>query len=110
MGIVKRTAIDPGIGFRPVKWWRRALGNVVLLALLGSLLLASGTSSDPTASGGAPYPGMPEIAPIGARIANYMEVPPWARGPAVDPAEGYRLQDLGKGLYMITDNIYQSMS
>jgi glyoxylase-like metal-dependent hydrolase (beta-lactamase superfamily II) len=52
---------------------------------------------------------MPEIAPIGARIAKYMEVPQWARGPAVDPAKGYRLQDLGNGLYMITDNIYQSM-
>jgi glyoxylase-like metal-dependent hydrolase (beta-lactamase superfamily II) len=30
-------------------------------------------------------------------------------GPVVDPAKGYRLQDLGHGLYMITDNIYQSM-
>jgi glyoxylase-like metal-dependent hydrolase (beta-lactamase superfamily II) len=27
----------------------------------------------------------------------------------VDPKKGYRLQDLGQGLYMITDNVYQSM-
>jgi glyoxylase-like metal-dependent hydrolase (beta-lactamase superfamily II) len=52
---------------------------------------------------------MPGIAPIGVRIGKYLEVPASARGPAVDPAKGYRLQDLGGGLYMITDNVYQSM-
>jgi glyoxylase-like metal-dependent hydrolase (beta-lactamase superfamily II) len=56
-----------------------------------------------------PYPDMPTIAPIGERIGKYLDVPPNARGPRVDPARGYRLQDLGDGLYMITDNIYQSM-
>jgi glyoxylase-like metal-dependent hydrolase (beta-lactamase superfamily II) len=52
---------------------------------------------------------MPSIAPIGERIDKYMDVPTSAVGPAVDPAKGYRLQDLGSGLYMITDNTYQSM-
>jgi glyoxylase-like metal-dependent hydrolase (beta-lactamase superfamily II) len=52
---------------------------------------------------------MPSIAPIGEAIGKYMDVPASARGPAVDPANGYRLQDLGSGLYMITDNAYQSM-
>jgi hypothetical protein len=36
-------------------------------------------------------------------------VPASAQGPAIDPAKGYRLQGLGKGLYMITDNAIQSM-
>jgi glyoxylase-like metal-dependent hydrolase (beta-lactamase superfamily II) len=36
-------------------------------------------------------------------------LPASARGPAIDPARGYRLQQLGAGLYMITDNAYQSM-
>ena len=31
------------------------------------------------------------------------------RSPAIDPAKGYRIQNLGQGLYMITDNGYQSM-
>jgi glyoxylase-like metal-dependent hydrolase (beta-lactamase superfamily II) len=57
----------------------------------------------------APYPDMPEVAPIGVRIARYDDIPKSAMGPAVDPAKGYRVQDLGDGLYMITDNIYQSM-
>lgn len=61
------------------------------------------------ACGGAPYANQPEIAPIGARIDNYMDVPTSARGPAIDPAKGYRTQDLGGGLYMVTENVYQSM-
>ena len=51
----------------------------------------------------------PAIAPIGVRIAKYRDVPASAKGPAVDSAKGYRLQDLGGGLYMVTDNVYQSM-
>jgi glyoxylase-like metal-dependent hydrolase (beta-lactamase superfamily II) len=58
---------------------------------------------------GEPYPGMPAIAPIGVRTGKYIEVPASARGPAIDPARGYRLQDLGKGLHMVTDGVYQSM-
>jgi hypothetical protein len=52
---------------------------------------------------------MPEIPPTGARIGKHLEVPESAKGPAIDPAKGYRLQVLGEGLYMITDNCYQSM-
>jgi glyoxylase-like metal-dependent hydrolase (beta-lactamase superfamily II)/quercetin dioxygenase-like cupin family protein len=58
---------------------------------------------------GEPYPGMPAIAPIGVSIGKYIDVPGSARGPAIDPASGYRLQDLGKGLHMVTDGVYQSM-
>jgi glyoxylase-like metal-dependent hydrolase (beta-lactamase superfamily II) len=67
-----------------------------------------GTGTAP-GSAGAPYPAMPTIAPIGERIEKYLDVPKSAAGPAVDPAKGYRLQDLGNGLHMITDNAYQSM-
>lgn len=56
-----------------------------------------------------PYEHMPSIPTIGQRIGKYQDVPASARGPAVDSAKGYRLQDLGGGLFMITDNIYQSM-
>lgn len=58
---------------------------------------------------GEPYPLMPLIAPIGVRIGKYIDIPASSQGPAIDPAKGYRLQDLGSGLYMITDNVYQSM-
>jgi glyoxylase-like metal-dependent hydrolase (beta-lactamase superfamily II) len=69
---------------------------------------SSGSGSAPGAKG-TPYPGMPSIAPIGVRIDKYLDIPASAKGPAVDPAKGYRLQELGKGLYLITDNAIQSM-
>src|SRR5437016_7255860 len=64
--------------------------------------------SEPGAAG-EPYPNMPSIAPIGVRIAKYLDVPASSQGPPIDPAKGYRVQDLGSGLYMITDNAIQSM-
>jgi glyoxylase-like metal-dependent hydrolase (beta-lactamase superfamily II) len=65
----------------------------------------TGTAGAP----GTPYPNMPAIAPIGERIEKYIEVNESAKGPSIDPQKGYRLQKLGNGLYMITDNAYQSM-
>jgi glyoxylase-like metal-dependent hydrolase (beta-lactamase superfamily II) len=87
------------------------------LGLVGFLvtLFAGNAAAQSHGSGGGPgtegepYPHMPSIAPIGVRIDKYLEVPASARGPAVDPAKGYRLQELGKGLYLITDNAIQSM-
>jgi glyoxylase-like metal-dependent hydrolase (beta-lactamase superfamily II) len=58
---------------------------------------------------GRPYARMPRLAPIGVRVDRYLPLPPTAKAPPVDPAKGYRLEELGKGLYMVTDNAYQSM-
>ena len=57
----------------------------------------------------APYRNMPRIPPLGARFPKYLEVPDFAKGPPVDSAKGYRIQTLGKDLYMVTENIYQAM-
>jgi glyoxylase-like metal-dependent hydrolase (beta-lactamase superfamily II) len=78
------------------------------LALRRSLLCAVAFFAMRGAAG-EPYPPMPTIASIGERTAKYLDIPESARGPDVDPAKGYRLQDLGDGLFMVTDNIYQSM-
>jgi glyoxylase-like metal-dependent hydrolase (beta-lactamase superfamily II) len=43
------------------------------------------------------------------QTSKYLDVPESAKGPAIDPSKGYRIQELGKNLYMITDNAYQSM-
>src|SRR4029450_12101444 len=79
--------------------------------LLCILLSVTAINAAPTRDGStgsvasdAPYANMPSIPPIGVRIAKYMDVPDSAKGPAVDPAKGYRIQKLGDGLYMITDN------
>ena len=83
-------------------------GSLVLFVF--SLFSFSVTAQHSTeGSVGNSYPGMPLIAPIGARIEKYITVNESAKGPAIDPAKGYRVEELGKGLYMVTDNIYQSM-
>lgn len=78
---------------------------LVVLCAAPTFALADGAPGTP----GDAYPNMPAIAPIGVRIGKYMDVPDSAKGPPIDPAKGYRVQDLGKGLYMVTDNAYQSM-
>ena len=66
-------------------------------------------AADVPAGADVGYPNMPRIAPIGVRIGDHLAIPAEAKGPPVDPAKGYRLEQLGDGLYMITDNAYQSI-
>jgi glyoxylase-like metal-dependent hydrolase (beta-lactamase superfamily II) len=90
--------------------------SLVLVAAALNLFVASPASAHddhavpvPGAAAVNPYPGMPEIAAIGARTGKYLEIPQAARGPAIDPSKGYRIQPIGRGLYMVTDNVYQAM-
>src|SRR5262245_40385283 len=87
--------------------------NTLLKATIGVLaaVLATAASAACTAPGceGTPYANMPEIAPIGPRTGKYMDIPESAKGPAIDPAKGYRVQPLGRDLYMVTENVYQAM-
>jgi glyoxylase-like metal-dependent hydrolase (beta-lactamase superfamily II) len=87
-----------------------AAASVVGLALISVTGYAQtrGPASVAAAAEGA-YPPAPSIPAIGVRNVKYLDLPAWANGPAVDPAKGYRLQDLGQGLYMVTDNVYQSL-
>jgi len=89
-----------------------SIGTASLIALavvswMGTALAARNGARPGTP--GVPYLNMPAIAPIGVRVDRYLDVPDFAKGPAVDPAKGYRTQKLGEGLYMITDGAYQSM-
>lgn len=78
-------------------------------AALAVPALAHAQNHPASGEAGAPYKDMNHIAPIGVRIDKYLEVPESAKGPAIDPAKGYRIEELGSGLYMITDNAYSSM-
>ena len=86
-----------------------------LLLWLAAAALGVATSHAGFTSGAAaqeaavPYRNMPKIAPTGARIPKYIEVPGRRQGPPVDPAKGYRIETLGKDLYMVTENVYQAM-
>ncbi len=95
---------------------RPAVTALRFLVTTGAAILISAISigsfpTQPAAQTAAavPYENMPEIAPPGVRIGKHIDVPDSAKGPAVDPAKGYRLQRLGRNLYMVTENAYQSM-
>jgi glyoxylase-like metal-dependent hydrolase (beta-lactamase superfamily II) len=88
-----------------------SIGSLLAIAAVVPLINAenASTQTDIPGAAGEPYHDMPAIAPLGVRIGKHLPVPQSARAPAVDPAKGYRLQTLGRGLYMVTDNKYQSM-
>src|SRR3712207_1574893 len=52
---------------------------------------------------------MPEFPPPVVRALRYQAVPENARGLAIDPAKGYRVEDFGNGAFMVTDGAYQAM-
>ena len=92
-----------------MKQIRSFLQSKFLFAALVILCNTGFTQSTIKGAPGSPFSNMPEIAPIGVQIGKYLDVPESAMGPAIDQTKGYRIEDLGKGLYMITDNAYQSM-
>ncbi len=85
------------------------IGVVALAACLGHAIPTTAQAQARPGEAGTAYKGMPSLAPIGARVDQNLPVPSSEVGPAVDPAKGYRLQELGRGLYMVTDNAYQSI-
>jgi len=65
--------------------------HVRLIALVAASTLALGlavNSQGRPGAPGAPYDETPAIAPIGARVDKYFDVPESAKGPAIDPAKG----------------------
>lgn len=85
------------------------VGIAILIIGLAFVVLSAQTIRLGPGTGDAPYREMPAIAPIGVRVGKYMDIPTSAKGPAIDPAKGYRIQDLGQGLFLVTDNAYQSL-
>lgn len=95
---------------------RSISSTAVVCSLLATSALAdtaegehNASTAAPAGRAGVPFPDAPEIAPIGVRLDKYLDVPESAKGPPIDPTKGYRLEKLGRGLYMVTDNAYQSM-
>jgi glyoxylase-like metal-dependent hydrolase (beta-lactamase superfamily II) len=87
------------------------LASVTIALGLGLVPIASAMAESEALPGqpGTPYQNMPSLASIGARVDSYLPIPKEDLVPAIDPQKGYRTQELGRGLYMITDNGYQSM-
>lgn len=104
--------------------WRRA-GRFVLMIMSGALALAGltalsmqNTFADDAMAGGSkgkqptawgpPYPNMPDIIPPNVRATEYGPVSE-KDAPPIDPAKGYRVENFGGGVYMVTEGAYQMM-
>src|SRR5262245_49281513 len=97
-------------GTRQTAGLSRRRAGLALRTSFAVALLISGITTEVVAQTFTPaYENMPATPPIGIRIGKYMDIPDSAKGPAIDAAKGYRIQTLGKDLYMVTDNAIQEM-
>jgi hypothetical protein len=104
--------------------WRRA-GRFVLVMMSGALALvgltvlsmqntfagdamAGGSKGKQPTAWGPPYPNMPDIVPPNVRATEYGPVSE-KDAPPIDPAKGYRVENFGGGVYMVTEGAYQMM-
>jgi hypothetical protein len=104
--------------------WRRA-GRFVLVMMSGALALvgltvlsmqntfagdamAGGSKGKQPTAWGPPYPNMPDIVPPNVRATEYGPVAE-KDAPPIDPAKGYRVENFGGGVYMVTEGAYQMM-
>lgn len=86
-----------------------ATGLAAFILALAHGVPAVADAESPPGLAGRPYRDMPAIAPIGVRVDRYLPVPAAGAPRPIDPAKGYRLDTLGRSLYMVTDDFYQSM-
>ncbi len=99
-------------------WIKRIALAALVPVLLGSVYGCwdnSEAASTPTGPGsqatawGPPYPTMPDFVPPQVRPTEYAVVAAAEVGPPIDPAKGYRTEDFGGGVYMVTEGTYQAM-
>lgn len=58
---------------------------------------------------GLPYSNMPDIVPPNVRSDAYTPLTEAQMGPPIDAAKGYRIDNLGGGVYAVGDGIYSTM-
>lgn len=95
----------------------RAFVSSILIGLFcvsGCTSSSGGTKDAASVSGestpwGPAYPNMPSIVPPNVRPNAFAAVPTSALGPSIDPSKGYRTEDFGGGVFMLTDGAEQVM-
>ena len=58
---------------------------------------------------GLPYSNMPDIVPPNVRADAYTPLTEAQKGPPIDPIKGYRIDNLGGGVYAVGDGVYNTM-
>jgi glyoxylase-like metal-dependent hydrolase (beta-lactamase superfamily II) len=75
----------------------------------GDEALAEPTKGSQATAWGPAYPNMPDIVPPNVRQSEYAAVAASEMGPPIDPAKGYRTENFGGGVHMVTEGSYQAM-
>jgi glyoxylase-like metal-dependent hydrolase (beta-lactamase superfamily II) len=85
------------------------LGAAALSGCNGSDAHAQSRLGSQATAWGAPYSNMPDIVPPNVRQDAYTPLTDAQAGPPIDLAKGFRTEDLGGGVYMVGDGIYNTM-
>lgn len=85
------------------------LGAAALSGCSGSEAQAQSRKGGQATAWGQAYSNMPDIVPPNVRSDAYTPLTEAQAGPTIDPAKGYRLQNMGGGVYMVGDGIYNTM-
>ncbi|UUZ62238.1 MBL fold metallo-hydrolase [Polaromonas sp. P1(28)-13] len=106
----------PGILAFSAALARRLALPVLVLAGVGALQGCGANDAQAQARKGAqatpwgmPYSNMPEIVPPNVRADAYTPLTDAQMGPPIDPLKGYRIDNLGGGVYTVGDGIYSTM-
>lgn len=83
--------------------------SVALSGCGGSEARAQARQGTQSTAWGAPYSNMPDIVPPNVRSDAYTPLTATQAGPTIDPVKGYRLENLGGGVYLVGDGIYSTM-
>jgi hypothetical protein len=86
-----------------MKVYNRSFFSAIVISALMLLSIPTFVQSIVAGVPGKPYPNMPTIAPVAVRIEKHIDINESFKGPSIDTAKGYRLQEFCKDLYMITD-------
>jgi glyoxylase-like metal-dependent hydrolase (beta-lactamase superfamily II) len=102
-----------GLAGRPA--WPLALaalacaGSTALGGCHGGDAYAQAGNGNQSTAWGAPYANMPNIVPPNVRQDAYRPLTAAQAGPAIDPVKGYRTENLGGGVHMVSDGVYNTM-
>ena len=98
-----------GAGFQSTLAALLCLGAVALSGCNSSNAQAQARKGSQPTAWGAPYSNMPDIVPPNVRQDAYTPFTDAQTGPPIDPAKGYRVENLGGGVYTVGDGIYNTM-
>lgn len=98
-----------GFGYQYILGALICLGAAALSGCNGSDAQAQARLGTQATAWGTPYANMPDIVPPNVRQDAYRPLTDAQLGPPIDPAKGYRIENLGGGVYVVGNGNYNTM-